>query len=105
MLISRGTLVFVIFTSDVIQVVSSYFRAKDGIFWQLRLVSRFKGPFYIKKTRPVGERPPPRLSNKKELSVPRAEKTPEPWPRPNTRSGHRGDRYLGRCWAGDFRCP
>jgi hypothetical protein len=44
---------------------------------------------------PVGERPPPRLSNKKELSVPRAEKTPEPWPRPDTRSGHR--RYLGRC--------
>jgi hypothetical protein len=31
MLILRGTLVFVIFTSDVLQVVSSYIDAKDGI--------------------------------------------------------------------------
>jgi hypothetical protein len=34
-LISRGILVFVIFTSDVLQVVSSYIGAKDGIYWQL----------------------------------------------------------------------
>jgi hypothetical protein len=31
MLISRGTLVFVIFASDVLQVVSSEIDAKDGI--------------------------------------------------------------------------
>jgi hypothetical protein len=31
MLISRGTLVFVFFTSDVLQVVSSCIDAKDGI--------------------------------------------------------------------------
>jgi hypothetical protein len=31
MLISWGILVFVIFTSDVLQVVSSYIDAKDGI--------------------------------------------------------------------------
>jgi hypothetical protein len=37
----------VIFASDVLQVVSIYFGAKDGIYWQIRLVSRFKGPFYI----------------------------------------------------------
>jgi hypothetical protein len=30
-LISRGTLVFVIFTSDVLLVVSSYIDVKDGI--------------------------------------------------------------------------
>jgi hypothetical protein len=31
MLISWGTLVFMIFTSDVLQMVSSYIDAKDGI--------------------------------------------------------------------------
>jgi hypothetical protein len=31
MLISRGILVFVMFTSEVVQVVSSYIDAKDGI--------------------------------------------------------------------------
>jgi hypothetical protein len=39
--------VFVIFISDVLQAVSSYIGAKDGIYWQLRLVSRFIGPLYI----------------------------------------------------------
>jgi hypothetical protein len=28
--------VFVIFTSDVLQMVSSYIGAKDGIYWQLQ---------------------------------------------------------------------
>jgi hypothetical protein len=31
MFISWGTLVFMIFASDVLQMVSSYFDAKDGI--------------------------------------------------------------------------
>jgi hypothetical protein len=53
------------------------------------------------KTRPVGERPPPQFHLRRNFSVPRPRKPPNPGPAPTLGISHHGDRYLGQSTGRD----